>query len=153
MEAPSAPSRNAMTYSDYKGRNTVKVLFAVTPDGYISFVSQAYGGSISDNAITPKSKSLDMLDDELMADKGFTLSNSELQPRGPSFRKGGAYFSKKEVERTKVIANLRIVVENCIMRTRYYRILRNRIPVSSVSLASDLIQICATLTNLPHPIR
>ena len=83
MEAPSALSLNAMTYSDYKGRNTVKVLFAVTPDGYISFVSQAYGGSISDNAITTKSNILDMLDtgDELMADKGFTLSNSELQPR------------------------------------------------------------------------
>ena len=84
MEAPSALSLNAMTYSDYKGRNTVKVLFAVTPDGYISFDSEAYDGSILDNAITLKSKILDMLDTglELMADKGFIPSNSELQPIG-----------------------------------------------------------------------
>ena len=45
MEAPSALSLIAMTYSDYKGRNTVKVLFGCTPDGYISFVSTAYPDS------------------------------------------------------------------------------------------------------------
>ena len=108
MEAPSALSLNAMTYSDYKGRNTVKVLFVVTPDGYISFVSSAYPGSISDNAITLKSGLLDRMDpgDEIMADKGFTLSNTELQPRGiklvlPPFRYGGSQFTAAEVETTK----------------------------------------------------
>ena len=44
MEAPSALSLNSMFYSDYKGRNTVKVLFGVTPDGYRSFISKAYPG-------------------------------------------------------------------------------------------------------------
>ena len=70
MESPSALSLNAMTYSDNKGRNRVKVLYAVTPDGYISFVSPAYGGSISDNSITLKSGLLDMCSSggDLMAD-------------------------------------------------------------------------------------
>ena len=127
MESPSALSLNAMTYSDNKGRNRVKVLYAVTPDGYISFVSPAYGGSISDNSITFKPGLLDMCSsgDDLMADKGFTISNTEVQPRGlrivlPPFHYGQASFTQKEVETTKAIANLRIVVENCIMRTRYY---------------------------------
>lgn len=126
METPSALSLNSMTYSDYKGRNMVKVLFGVTPDGYISFVSRAYPGSKSDNSITLKSGILDMLSpgDEIMADKGFTLSNVELQSKGlklvvPPFRCAGGAFTSEEVEVTKEIANLRLVVENCIMRTRY----------------------------------
>ena len=131
VEAPSALSLNAMTYSDYKGHNTVKVLFRCTPDRYISFVSAAYPGSIADNAITCRSGILSLLQpgDEIMADKGFTLSNTHLQPRGlklivPPFQKNNGNFSAAEVATTKVIANLRIVVENCIMRTRYFRILR-----------------------------
>lgn len=160
MESPSSLSVNSMTYSDYKGRNTVKVLFGVTPDGYISFVSRAYPGSISDNAITVKSGVLDKLSpgDHIMADKGFTLSKSELTPRGltlvvPPFRCGGAQFTAEEVDTTKKIANLRIVVENCIMRTRYCRFLRHRIPVSSVTVASDVVVISSVLANFRPSIR
>ena len=59
------------------------MLFGVTPDGYISFIYRAWPGSILDNAITVKSGILDLEPgDCIMADKGFTLSNSELQPRG-----------------------------------------------------------------------
>lgn len=160
MEAPSALSLNAMSYSEYKSRNTVKVLFAVTPDGYVSFVSKAYCGSISDNSLTYKSGILGMCDvgDKLMADKGFTLSNTQLQPRGlatvlPPFRRGSESFTAEEVYTTKKVANLRIVVENCIMRIRYFRILRNRFAVSSVTLASAIVEVCAILTNLRPPLR
>ena len=84
MEArPSAPSLNAVTYSDYKGRNTVKVLFGCTPDGYISFISAAYPGSITDNSMACKSGILSLLQpgDDIMTDKGFTVSNIHLEPR------------------------------------------------------------------------
>ena len=47
VERPSSLSLNAMFYSDYKGRTTVKVLFGVTPDGCITFVSPAFPGAIS----------------------------------------------------------------------------------------------------------
>ena len=160
MEAPSSLALNAMSYSDYKGRTTVKVLFGVTPDGYVSFVSKAYGGAISDNSLTMKSGVLEKCDagDKIMADKGFTLSNAELQPRGlatvlPPFRQGSAQFTSEEVEETKEIANLRIVVENCIMRIRYFRLLRQRLTVSSVKQASAIVKVCALLTNLRAPIR
>ena len=160
MEPPSALLLNSMFYSDYKGRNTVKVLFGVTPDIYISFISQAYPGSISDNAITVKSGILDLLEpgDCIMADKEFTLSNSELQPRGlelvvPPFCQGGGAFTAPEVETTKEVANRRIVVENCIMRTRVYRILRTRLPVLTASGASDTVQTCGYLLNLRAPLR
>ena len=73
-----------MTYSDYKSQHTIKVICSITPDSYISFVLRAYSGSFSDNAITLKWGILDMCEpgDCLLADKGFTVSNTELQPRG-----------------------------------------------------------------------
>ena len=130
IEAPSALSLNAMTYPDYKGRNMVKVLFGVTPDDYIIFISMTFDGSISDNSITLKSRILDLLEagDTFMADKGFTLSNSLLQPRGLALVLPFC-FAEAEVEETKKISNLLIVVENYIMRTRYFRILCQRTPV------------------------
>ena len=130
MEAPSALSLSVMTYSDYKGCNTVKVLFGCTPDGYISFISAAYPGSITDNSMTCKSGILLLLQpgDDVMADKGFTVSNIHLEPKGlrmvvPPFKKHHGKFSPTEVSTTKVITNLTIIVENCIMRTRYFQIL------------------------------
>ena len=160
IEAPSAISLNAMTYSDYKSTHTIKVLCAITPDGYISLVSKAYPGSISDNSITRKSGILDLCEpgDSLLADKGFTLPNSELQPRAltlivPPFRMRQAQFAPDEVALTRKIADLRITVENCILRLKYSRLLCKRLPINTLHGASDVIKVAAVLANLRMPLR
>lgn len=160
VERPSSLSLNAMLYSDYKGRPTVKVLFGVTPDGCITFVSRAFPGAISDNSIMQKSGVLDQLEkgDLIMADKGFTISNAVLQPLGlelvhPPFRIGQGQFTEVEVQQTKTIANLRIVVENAIGRVRYFRILNTRLPAGTVGFASDIAFVCVALTNYRPPLR
>lgn len=38
----------AQTYSQYKRHNTVKVLIGVAPTGSICFISEAWGGRVSD---------------------------------------------------------------------------------------------------------
>ena len=48
IERPSSLLTQACTFSPYKNTNTIKVLIGVTPSGAISFVSEAYEGSISD---------------------------------------------------------------------------------------------------------
>ena len=160
IQAPSALSLNAMTYSDYKGQHTVKILCCITPDGHISFVSKAFPGSISDNAITMRSGMLDLFEpgDRLLADKGFTISNTELQPRGvtlivPPFRCGDAQFSPSEVKGTRKIAALRVTVENAISRLKYYKLLKNTLPINSLHAASDMIKVAAALRNFRPPLR
>ena len=51
VECPSSLLSQATTFSAYKNTNTVKVLVGITPSGAISFVSQAYEGSISDRKL------------------------------------------------------------------------------------------------------
>ena len=77
IERPSSLLNQACTFSNYKNRNTVKVLIGVTPSGAISYVSQSFEGSISDKKLVELSGLLQMLEpgDEIMADKGFLIQD------------------------------------------------------------------------------
>ena len=159
LQAPTSFSLQGMSYSDYKERNTVKALFGITPDGYFSHVSDLYPGSKNDNDFTLSCGLLDRCPPSvaLMADKGFTVSETELQRRGirmvrPSFFSKDERASKSKVIHTKHVANIRIYAENAIGRLRYHRILNHRIPISFAHLANQMVQVCVFLTNLSAPL-
>ena len=59
VERSSSLLSQACTFSTYKNRNTVKVLVGITASGAVSFVSQAYEGSISDRKLVEVSGLLD----------------------------------------------------------------------------------------------
>lgn len=71
-----------LSYSHYKGTNTVKFLIGVAPSGLITFISKAFGGRASDKAIFVNSGLLQLLDpheDAIMVGKGFLIENECLQ--------------------------------------------------------------------------
>lgn len=51
IERPSTPTAQSRTYSSYKQKNTFKVLVAVTPSGAFMFISNLWGGNVSDRCI------------------------------------------------------------------------------------------------------
>ena len=64
------------TWSDYKHHNTWKLLVGVTPNGQVTFLSDLWGGHVSDKQITRENGVLDLLQagDNVMVDRGFDIS-------------------------------------------------------------------------------
>ena len=124
IERPVAFEACAATYSHYKQHNTVKVPIRIAPTGSISFISQAWGGRISDKEITQKSGFLEKSEYGycVVVDRGFSVSDDlalcGAELKIPAFTKGKSLLSKCEVERTRQIARVRIHVERVIGQMR-----------------------------------
>ena len=168
IERPDALRARAQTYSQYKSRNTAKVLLGVSPSGAVTFVSKTWGGRASDKLITNNSGVLEKLQrgDSLLVDRGF-LIREECLVRGinlisPAFTKGKKQLPRREVEMSRLISRARIHIERVINKCRDYRILKGPIPISLLKQRSDtkgttitidkIVHVCCCLTNLRKPV-
>ncbi|XP_065900149.1 uncharacterized protein [Dysidea avara] len=156
IQMPSNPTAQQLTFSSYKNHNTLKVLIEITPSGAISFISDLYGGSISDKKIVVKSGFLKLLEagDSIMADKGFTLE--DILPPGvelniPPMLNETGQLTENERMTTRRIASLRIHVERAIERIKNYEIL-HRMENNMHNSANQIFFACATLTNFLPPL-
>lgn len=157
IEKPSDPIKQASTWSEYKKTNTMKYLISSTPDGLINFVSNGFGGRITDAAIVKHSEYLKILkkDCAVMADRGFKRIDVLLQPLGcklirPPSVKAGVKCTKEEVLETKRIAALRIHIERVIRRVREFKILKPHscINKKTIKYLDHIVLIVCALINL-----
>ena len=164
IERPLSFAARAATYSNYKNHNTMKVLIAVSPTGSIVYISNAWGGRVSDKVITQECGFLDLIEygDVVLADRGFNIAD-ELAIRGatleiPSFTRGKVQLSQKEVEKSRQLSRVRIHVERVIGQLRKkYKILQGTLPITLIKRPSDMgniatidsvLVVTAALTNL-----
>ena len=170
IERPSNLLARAQTFSNYKHHNTIKILVGITPQGTISFVSEAWGGRVSDKFLTENCGFLDELipGDMVMADRGFTITESVGLRNAklviPAFTKGKSQLDPVDVEQTRGIANVRIHVERVIgLLRRKYTILEGTLPTNFLicnhensdrrtALVDHMIRVCAALVNFCPPI-
>ena len=83
VEKPIDLCLQAVTWSDYKHHQTVKILVSILPNGFFNFDSKAWGPQTPDNHLTRNCGFLDIVEpyNSVMADKGFEdllLPNAEL---------------------------------------------------------------------------
>ena len=167
LERPSNLKARSSTWSNYKHRNTAKVLLGIVPQGAVAFVSDTWGGRVSDKYLTENSGILKKLlpGDIVLADRGFDISESvgmmQASLHIPAFTKGKDQLSAVEIEETRTIANVRIHVERVIGMVRQkYSILHDTIPIDFVlirkgedtPLLDRIVRICCALTNVCNPI-
>ena len=153
----------AATWSQYKQSNTVKVLIAISPQGMITFISDSWGGRVSDKHITRECGILRKLlpGDIVLADRGFDIEEDvamfQASLKIPAFTKGVSQLSPLEIEKTRKLANLRIHVERVIGATRQrYSILMSTLPIQYMTAKSPqdvpyvdkIVRICCALNNL-----
>jgi len=159
IERPKALDTQAATWSDYKSHNTIKFLIGISPTGFITFLSDCYGGRASDKFICADSQFYDCLEacDEVMANRGFQITEELVLhyctltvPPGARLK---AQMTTSECKKTKDVANLRIHIERAINRIKTFRILKSILPVTMLHHSDDIVRSCAALCNLNYCLR
>ena len=163
IERPSNLQARAMTWSNYKHHNTIKVLMGITPQGVISFISESWGGRVSDKYLTEHCGFLKKLlpGDIVLADRGFDIADSvgvmQAALHIPAFTKGKSQLSAEEIEQTRTIANVLIHVERVIGSVRQkFKILQSTLPIhflitrkgEDTPLIDRIIRVCCALNNI-----
>ena len=99
-------------------REIVKALVGISPGGVITFVSELWGGRVSDGVITEKCGILDLIEKEtvcIMAGRGFEITDVFSRKGAilniPSFLGQSKHLTATKMEETRCIAELHILVE------------------------------------------
>ncbi|XP_057698570.1 uncharacterized protein LOC130919927 [Corythoichthys intestinalis] len=146
--------------SSYKHQNTAKYLIAMTPQGTVSFISQGWGGRVSDEHVIANCKFIDNIihGDVILACREFdirelvALTGAELVY--PAFRNGKEQLTPSEVEE---IANFMLHVERVIGTVRHtFGILGGTCPSEYFMSNSGgghcyldtIVHVCCALTNM-----
>jgi hypothetical protein len=153
---PSSLVSQSLTYSHYKSNMTWKALIGITPNGCLSFVSDLWLGSISDQQIVLRSGLLDLVDkgEAIMADKGFDMARHTTE-KGialiiPPKKSKSRQMLAREIIETRRIASLRIHVERYMARVKKFRILGD--VLSTVDYPNETWKVCNALTMLYKPL-
>jgi hypothetical protein len=141
-QRPSLIKARVEAYSQYK--SCIKYLIGITPQGFISFISEGWGGRVSDKYITEASGVLDNLlkGDIVLADRGFDVYElvgvRHASLNIPSFTKGKTQLNPYKLESTRKIASVRIHVERVIGSIRSkYKILNSPVSVSLLNTSYE----------------
>lgn len=148
-----------LTYSNYKGQATCKVMIGVSPAGLITAPSVPWGGRASDKIIFKNSELVQCLEpyvDSVMVDKGFHIE-LELLERGvelvqPPFLRQKEQLSKAQAETTAEIAAARVHVERVIGRMKQFKILNGKIQQTLLPYMENILRTVCGITNLSRPI-
>ena len=112
IEKPSDLLAKSCTWSQYKHHNTAKYLISITAQGIISFISNGWGGRVSDKYIVENLGYLKNLHpgEIILADRGYNVADSVAlfgdTLEIPAFTRHCEQLAPVDVENTRKITML-----------------------------------------------
>jgi hypothetical protein len=157
-QQPSGSIYKKVFYSNYKGHETLKVLLFIDARGKIAYVSEPYGGRISDQEIVVDSLARDDFLRHLwrgagiMLDKGFATVRNFLTARGfkvvePPRVRYQVRLANDKLTEARSIAVARIHVERAIARAKHLCILTDEVPIISVPNFGIVIRVAMYMSQ------
>ncbi|XP_076073051.1 uncharacterized protein LOC143044775 [Mytilus galloprovincialis] len=160
IQKPSDVNNQSVTWSSYKHRNTIKTMVGCTPRGAVSYVSDCYGGSVSDRQIIENSHLLEneIFDsgDSIMADRGIMVqdlfANQNVFVNTPTMLKGKSQLEPEEIIKDRRVASKRIHIERVIGLSKRFKILKYELSSSKFPLSNRIVFVCFALLNFKNAI-
>ncbi|XP_045781879.1 uncharacterized protein LOC123878621 [Maniola jurtina] len=155
---PGNPIAQQVTFSNYNHKNTVKAMIGATPGGLISYISECYGGSVSDRQIIERSELVNRCDsgDSIMADRGFNVQDifatKDVTINIPTYLKGKTQIPGIRIVQDRKLASKRVHIERIIGLAKTYKILKSELSPYHVALSSRILFICAFVCNFRENI-
>ena len=127
---PSHLLTKAQSYSAYKHHQTVKYLLGITPQGTVCFLSEGWGGRVSDKHFTENCNLLSNLipGDTILADRWFDIKETVglycATITMPAFTKGKKQLSGIEVEQGRLPMSVylwNVWLDLFVRSTKYYK--------------------------------
>ncbi|XP_030577988.1 uncharacterized protein LOC115774735 [Archocentrus centrarchus] len=149
-QTPSSPLLQSEMYSSYKSHCTMKALVGIAPHGAVTFISDLYGGSISDKELFKQSGIAEKLTEDMavMVDKGFLISDCcKCKVYCPPFLSKQKQMPAYQVKETQAIARLRVHVERVIRRIKQNKLFDGIITLSHVYNINQLFAVACMLSN------
>ena len=155
-QRPSSLSTQSLVILLYKSHVRYKGLIDLSPSGSITFVSELYDDSISNNEIVWKSG---ILEKEFWS-WSFWFYHRKWLERVKSwldytfFLGGRVQLTAAEVKENQTIGSVRLLVELTIQRVDKFKVIRNEMPLTLHGSANQLWTMCCLLCNfLPRLFR
>lgn len=130
----------------------------ISPSGEVIHVSSLFDSSISDKELVSQAGLLNLRDkgDKIMAHKGFTIGDL-IEPIGckvtmPTFLSSKGKFSKKGIDSSKQVHNLRVHVERAIRRVKELHFCDRIIPLTVAGSINQMWTVACLTTNFQGPL-
>lgn len=148
------------SYSNYKNKNTLKIMVGTSPGGLVTHLSDVYGGWVSDRQMVERSDVLGKCDpgDEILADKGINIEDlvvpHNIGLNMPTFFKKRNRIASKTVISDRACSSKRCHVERHIGNAKNFHIIstNNALKPTESILGREILSVCFILTNLKNNI-
>lgn len=148
-ERPLNITAESQTWSDTKHQNTIKCLVGITPYGSFSYVSQCWGGRITDRELVLVSGVLGHIHcgDLVITCKDFSIEQ-ELSDKKAKLIVLESLDSPEKLISDYELAAVSLFIKKAFERIKRYKILSQTLPIPLLPYIDEVVTCCLAFSNL-----